>query len=120
MTTKAVVTALAGDGVKAITRLVNLIGVPALNVLLLIAVNQFNILLNNQEKAFEMMAEHDRKLTADSTAIGKLFKNDRLIVVKQDAAIDALNKNSEIGIEFNIDYERKYTELFRENQFLNP
>lgn len=127
MTAKGVVTALNRESVQAIARLVQLIGFPVIATIGTMVYNQADILISNQEKMLAKQEQHSRSLTADSVAITdliaedyKLHRYDQLFTIKQDAAKDALQNNSVIGIEFKVDYDEKYRELVGENRFLNP
>jgi len=120
MTVKSVIGGLNKESIRAIAHLINLIGAPIIISIGGIALNQFNTIIANQEKMFITIEAHGRALQMDSVNVTRLYRNDQLIVVKQDATITALKANSSIGIEFDADYEKKYDELFRENRFLNP
>lgn len=120
MTARSIVNGLNKESIQAIARLINLVSAPVIISIGSIAINQFDTIIENQEKMFATQEEHRRRLNSDSMNISRLFRNDQLFVVKQDATITSLKINSDIGKEFYEDYERKYQELFRENRFLNP
>lgn len=120
MTAKAIVNVLNKESIRAIAHFINLIGAPIIISIGGIAINQFNTIIKNQDKMFATLEIHQRALQADTTSFNHLFRNDQLIVIRQDAAIHALKINSIIGQEFDVDYQKKYEELFTENKFLNP
>lgn len=120
MTAKGIVESLNKETLQAIARLVNLIGTPVIIAIGGIFINKANIVIENQEKMFSTQAQHAEILKRDSTDLVRLFRNDQLLNVKQNASISALKINTKVGAEFSRDYMDKYDELFNENKFLNP
>lgn len=120
MTAKAIVNVLNNESIRAIARLINLIGAPIIISIGGVAINQFDVIIENQEKIFATIESHERTLQNDSVNISRLFRNDQLLVVKQDATVISLKINPIVGKEFDNDYEKRYDELLRDNKFLNP
>lgn len=120
MTLKTVIGGLNKESIRAIAHLINLVGAPIIISIGGIAINQLDVIIENQDKIFATQEEHRRALQMDSINITRLFRNDQLLTVKQDATVTSLKINSIVGFEFDTDYEKRYEELFRENRFLNP
>ena len=119
MTAKTFINGLNKESIRAIAHLINLIGAPIIISIGGVALDQFNTIIENQEKMFATIESHERALRTDSIDIVRLFRNDQLIVVKQDATVISLKINSIIGSEFDSDYEKRYDEYYRDNKFLN-
>lgn len=120
MSTKEFVSVLNREAVQAIVRLVTLVGMPVLTYLGTLAITKFDTLATNQEIMIHRLDSLTYKVRITEGTIYNLQKNDQLFKVKQDAVIFSCKINTGIGSEFTADYNTKYSELFSENQFLNP